>query len=280
MDKGKWIVRGASLAILMGFFMPAVLVSCSGGFVDASQSFSLANIADQANQSILYLLPIAAVAAGVLTIIRARSVSQQVAYHWGQLGAIGVGLLTMIGSLLSLNDQLSRGTYGLFKVTPAIGTFIIIGGVIAFGIGWFQQKQALESLTGEADFIPRPGIYEPPEEQAYLRERPPNIQEVERVQASGAHLELVTGDLPVRIIPLPTDNFAIGRGSDSDLQLPDRAVSRTHALIRQAQGMWFLQDQESSGGTFVNGIRTPATRLQDGDEIEIGPFRFVFHMRE
>ena len=87
----------------------------------------------------------------------------------------------------------------------------------------------------------------------------------------------MSGNLPTRRISLPSDYFAIGRGSDNHLQLPDRTVSRTHALIRLAQGVWFLQDQESSGGTFVNGARTPAARLNDGDEIEIGPFRFVFH---
>jgi len=277
MEKGKWFVRIASLALLMGFFMPAVLVSCSGGFIETSQSFSLANIAGQLDQSILYLLPIGAIIAAILSILRVKTISQQAGYIWGQLGAMAIGLITMAASLLSINDQVSRGTYGLVKVTPAIGAFIIIGGIIGFGIGWAMQKQAMGDLQVGAGHVPKEYEFRPPDQQGNLPQSPLNFQGAWRLPETGPYLELISGDLPIRTIPLPGDFFAIGRGSDSHLQLPDRTVSRTHALIRQAQGMWFLQDQQSSGGTFVNGSLTPATRLQNGDEIAIGPYRFIFH---
>ena len=80
MDKGRWVVRIASLTILMGFFLPSVMVSCSGGFVDASQSFSLADIASYLEQSAIYLLPIAAVAAGILTFIPGKRCLPKRAY--------------------------------------------------------------------------------------------------------------------------------------------------------------------------------------------------------
>lgn len=276
MNEGKWIVRGASLALVMGFFMPAVLVSCSSGYVDASQSFSLSDIADQANQGILYLLPFAAIVAAILTTLKAVAGSQQATYLWGQLGAMAIGTVTMVASLISLNDQISRGTYGLFEVKLAIGSFIILGGIIAFFIGWSMQKQAINNYS-DVSHIPRTYESPYPERPAYQEEGPPIGQIALTPPGNGPYLDVVSGNLRTRRISLPSDQFAIGRGSDNHLQLPDRTVSRIHALIRPAQGMWFLQDQESSGGTFVNGTRTPAARLNDGDEIDIGPFKFIFH---
>ena len=76
------------------------------------------------------------------------------------------------------------------------------------------------------------------------------------------------------------DGFQIGRGSGCDLRLPDRAVSRRHARIRHAEGGWFLQDLDSSGGTFVNGQQVGAVRLNAGDRVRIGPNTFTFHPEE
>jgi pSer/pThr/pTyr-binding forkhead associated (FHA) protein len=72
------------------------------------------------------------------------------------------------------------------------------------------------------------------------------------------------------------DGYQIGRGSACDLRLPDHAISRQHARIRYAQGGWFLQDMDSTGGTFVNGQRVGATRLNPGDSIQIGSATFTF----
>jgi hypothetical protein len=74
-------------------------------------------------------------------------------------------------------------------------------------------------------------------------------------------------------------NFAIGRGSACNLHLDDPAVSRQHARIRYATGAWFIQDLNSSGGTFVNGQRVQATRLNAGDQIQIGSSLFTFQVK-
>lgn len=76
------------------------------------------------------------------------------------------------------------------------------------------------------------------------------------------------------------DNFLIGRGSDCDIQFTARNVSRRHALIRQSGDDWFIQDQGSAGGTFVNGERVQARRLSSGDQITIGDhtLRFMNNM--
>lgn len=74
------------------------------------------------------------------------------------------------------------------------------------------------------------------------------------------------------------DSFLLGRGSACDVRIPDRAVSRQHARIRHAQGAWFLQDQGSAIGTYVNGQRVQAIRLNHGDRIAIGNTEFEFRI--
>ncbi len=80
-----------------------------------------------------------------------------------------------------------------------------------------------------------------------------------------------------RTVPVCGDDLVIGR-SGADLDVDDRGVSRRHARIsRGTDGAWILTDLGSTNGTFLNGVRVRAARLQDGDEIRVGAvtaFRF------
>jgi DNA-binding response OmpR family regulator len=71
----------------------------------------------------------------------------------------------------------------------------------------------------------------------------------------------------------------MGRWSDNDVVLPDRLVSRHHAHIRRVGTQFFLEDLNSTNGTFVNGERVATPHiLQDGDSIQFAPrfqMRFV-----
>ncbi len=45
----------------------------------------------------------------------------------------------------------------------------------------------------------------------------------------------------------------IGRGANSQVFLPDRAVSRQHAVIFTTQdGKWFVEDLDSANKTYLN----------------------------
>lgn len=68
------------------------------------------------------------------------------------------------------------------------------------------------------------------------------------------------------------DSALIGRGSDCDVVLPERQVSRHHARIeRTGEGAYILRDLGSKNGTYVNGeeVGERPRLLEDGDEIEI-----------
>lgn len=47
----------------------------------------------------------------------------------------------------------------------------------------------------------------------------------------------------------------IGRDSDNDIVLPDASVSRHHARLEWAQGVWRLVELGSTNGTLINGRR-------------------------
>ncbi len=69
---------------------------------------------------------------------------------------------------------------------------------------------------------------------------------------------------------LERDVMIIGRGSDCDIVLPERAVSRVHARIERRSQGYLLIDMGSRNGTHVNGQEiTQPYLLQDGDEIQI-----------
>ena len=75
--------------------------------------------------------------------------------------------------------------------------------------------------------------------------------------------------------------FAIGRGPNSDILLSkDKLTSRRHATISYEQGTYFLIDERSANGTFVNGQQLEEKvpyKLQNGDVVGIGEYELVFH---
>lgn len=93
-----------------------------------------------------------------------------------------------------------------------------------------------------------------------------------------AVLKPVESEYKLTEVVIRDELFTIGRSSENDLRLPDPAVSRQHTRLRCAQGDWYIQDLQSSGGTFVNGQRVPATLLNDGDIIGVGKSTFLFQL--
>ena len=72
------------------------------------------------------------------------------------------------------------------------------------------------------------------------------------------------------------ERTTIGRSPDCGIFLDDVTVSRRHAVLLQRDGRWFIEDQGSLNGTFVNRKRVEAAQLDDGDELQIGKYRLTF----
>ncbi|MFN5951900.1 MAG: FHA domain-containing protein, partial [Pirellulaceae bacterium] len=52
----------------------------------------------------------------------------------------------------------------------------------------------------------------------------------------------------------PTQRITIGRASQSHVVVADHLCSRFHAELYWDQEGWWIQDQKSRNGTFVNGM--------------------------
>ncbi|MFC0359733.1 MULTISPECIES: FHA domain-containing protein [Kytococcus] len=69
----------------------------------------------------------------------------------------------------------------------------------------------------------------------------------------------------------------VGRAADADILLDDVTVSRHHARFVLSQEGCRLVDSKSTNGTYVNGEPVEQVDLQEGDEVQIGKYRLVFH---
>jgi pSer/pThr/pTyr-binding forkhead associated (FHA) protein len=72
--------------------------------------------------------------------------------------------------------------------------------------------------------------------------------------------------------------ISIGRDSDNDIVVDNKLASRHHAMIQKIKNAYFLKDENSTNGTFVNGKRIPNDKyikLNSGDKITIGNMHLV-----
>lgn len=84
-------------------------------------------------------------------------------------------------------------------------------------------------------------------------------------------LAVVEGALTGTIVPLGASAVLIGRGPACTLVLTDDYASTRHARIYPHQGGWWVEDLDSTNGTFVDGERIDAPReLRPGVAVRIG----------
>lgn len=77
------------------------------------------------------------------------------------------------------------------------------------------------------------------------------------------------GDV-IRDIPLNKETITIGRKKENDIQIDNLAVSSHHAKIITILNDSFIEDTNSTNGTYVNGALIKKQALKNGDVIHIG----------
>ena len=98
-----------------------------------------------------------------------------------------------------------------------------------------------------------------------------------RFQASMKVLE--GGEPPVWRSPSPSLFSRWDEGPIGELQLASHVVSGYHCHIHKRRDGIFLEDLQSSNGTYVNGQRlTGETELNDNDNIRVGHFQFTMQI--
>lgn len=78
-------------------------------------------------------------------------------------------------------------------------------------------------------------------------------------------------------VALQGDEVVVGRLAECQVRLSDVNVSRRHAAFIRLDDGWAITDLGSTNGTRVNGREVERVRLTDGDVVEIGLTRLVYH---
>jgi pSer/pThr/pTyr-binding forkhead associated (FHA) protein len=106
---------------------------------------------------------------------------------------------------------------------------------------------------------------------------PIDAAQIADLASGSAHLVVRRGALEgMQFALLANEQMTIGRSSDSKIFLDDVTVSRKHAAVALVGSDWVLSDSGSLNGTYVNKHRVTTATLVNGDELQIGKFRFVF----
>ena len=72
--------------------------------------------------------------------------------------------------------------------------------------------------------------------------------------------------------------ITLGREIDNDIVIDNKLASRHHCVIQKIQEQYFLKDEDSTNGTFLNGRRLPPekwVKLNIGDKISVGSASLV-----
>lgn len=80
-------------------------------------------------------------------------------------------------------------------------------------------------------------------------------------------------DGPTKEFQFEQGPVSIGRGANSHVFLPDKAVSRQHAIIHSADdGSWTVEDLGSSNKTYLNNKAVDRAEVKHGDCLRITDF--------
>ncbi len=63
--------------------------------------------------------------------------------------------------------------------------------------------------------------------------------------------------------------FTVGRDKENKLHIKSTAVSRFHAVLFCEKGEYFVQDMDSTNGTFLNGKKIKRSKVNPGDRVTV-----------
>jgi pSer/pThr/pTyr-binding forkhead associated (FHA) protein len=79
-----------------------------------------------------------------------------------------------------------------------------------------------------------------------------------------------------QVYPLERIVTNLGRRRENHIVIKEPEVSRQHAQIRYENGRFVLYDNDSTGGTFVNGQQVDRSVLYTGDVIRMADVLITF----
>jgi chromosome segregation ATPase len=73
--------------------------------------------------------------------------------------------------------------------------------------------------------------------------------------------------------------LTVGRGAESDIALPSKMISRSHARLLIGPNGIIVEDAGSTNGCFVNGEQVKQHLMHDNDLLELGDLRYRLRLR-
>jgi pilus assembly protein CpaF len=80
-------------------------------------------------------------------------------------------------------------------------------------------------------------------------------------------------------IVVDADEALVGREANCNVMVPHPSVSRRHALLKRKQDVFFVVDQGSANGTFVDSRRIVDAALREGSMLRFGSASFRVELR-
>jgi signal transduction histidine kinase len=91
-----------------------------------------------------------------------------------------------------------------------------------------------------------------------------------------AVLEVLRGDVSEKIHFLRPRDHTVGRARHNDLFLNEPSISKSHACIRHENGRFFITDEGSLHGVYVNAAKVQKAELQPGSQVQLGNVTLKF----
>lgn len=80
----------------------------------------------------------------------------------------------------------------------------------------------------------------------------------------------------IKEVQLTKDRTTLGRRPYNDIVIDNLAVSGEHAVLQMNGAEVYLEDLNSTNGTYVNGKAAKKQLLQNGDVVEVGKYKIKF----
>ncbi|MGC8928278.1 MAG: FHA domain-containing protein [Myxococcota bacterium] len=89
-------------------------------------------------------------------------------------------------------------------------------------------------------------------------------------------IKILLGAREISSHNIDKDTVILGRSPESDIFIPNLAVSRKHGRIFRKNGKWFYEDLCSTNGTYLNSSKVSLVQLNQGIELVIGKYKIIF----
>jgi FHA domain len=80
----------------------------------------------------------------------------------------------------------------------------------------------------------------------------------------------------IKVVPLNKDRMTLGRRPYNDIVVDNLAVSGEHAALQVIGHDYFIEDLNSTNGTYINERKVKRQILKNGDTIEIGKYAIKY----